>query len=122
MISKFFKFLIFLTIVTGLSLFYISTKVEAIKLSYEIRTTEKALAQEHDAMKNLRFQLASLKSPSQLENRMVESSLDLIPVREVKVLHSAKKKLALPERSVVGTEAPTRPHFLSVREAQADTQ
>ena len=104
-----------------MSLVYIAGKVEPIKISYEIRAKERKIAAEFDQMKNLKYHLATLKSPSQLENRMVETNLELIPIQKVRVLRFAKRKIATHQTKLVNSDSPGRHHFLAVREAQAET-
>jgi hypothetical protein len=121
MFSRFIKFFLLLCMGTGMCLLFVAGKVETIKLAYEIRGKERHLAEQYDTLKELRYRLTSLKSPSQLENRMVETELELVPIHEVRVLRFAKRKLPDAAKPIVNTEAPARSHFLSVREAQADT-
>ena len=104
-----------------MSILFVAGKVETVKLSYEIRGKERKMAEEYEAMKNLRYHLASLKSPAQLENRMIETELGLIPVQEVRVLRFAKRKLPEPQKSLAGPVSRGPSHFLTVREAQAET-
>jgi len=105
---------------TGMGLVYVAEKVETVELSYKIRAKEKTLAEYYDQLKNLRFRLASLKSPSRLETQMLDSNLELVPVREVHILRFAKRSLPVPQPTGIAVE-PVHPGFLAVREAQAKT-
>ena len=104
-----------------MSLTYVAEKVETVELSYRIREKQKSMAEYYDRLKTLRYRLASLKSPSQLQNQMLDSKLELVPVREVRILRFAKKSVPLPAAPLVKTELPSHNRFLSVREAQAKT-
>lgn len=121
MFSKFTKSFFLIALVTGMGLLFVAGQVETIRLAYEIRGKERKLAEQYDTLKELRYRLTSLKSPSQLENRMVETDLELVPIQKVRVLRFAKRKSAPVPKAVVNTETPARGHFLSVREAQAKT-
>ncbi len=121
MFSRFTKIFSFICVGVAMSLLYVAGHVETIKLSYEIRSKERNLAEAYDTMKNLKYHLASLKSPSQLEHRMIETDLELIPVQNVRVLRFAKRTLPKVETAGVRPEGPMRAHFLTVKEAQAET-
>ena len=121
MAGKFYTTVLLLIIGTTMSLVYIAGKVEPVKISYEIRAKERKIAAEFDQMKNLRYHLATLKSPSQLESRMIETDLELIPVQKVRVLRFAKRKIANPDTKIVNSDSSGRLPFLAVREAQAET-
>jgi len=119
--NRFFKTFSFIALVTGLSLGYVASKVESVKLSYEIRAKEKRLAQHYEDFRNLKYRLASLKSPAQLENRMLDTHLELVPVKEVRILRFVKKPLPQTVAPRVGTEWTGAPRgFLTVPEAQAN--
>ena len=119
--KKFLSFFVMLCLGTGMSVIYVAGKVETVEMSYKIRSSEKSIAEYYDSLKNLRFRLASLKSPSQLESQMLDSKLELVPVREVRILRFAKRPLLVPKPPGVAIEPPVRSGFLAVREAQAKT-
>jgi hypothetical protein len=104
-----------------MSLVYVAEKVETVELSYRIREKQRSMAETYDHLKTVRYRLASLKSPSRLQNQMLDSKLELVPVREVRILRFAKKNAPVPLPSLVKTELPQHNRFLSVREAQAKT-
>jgi hypothetical protein len=122
MLKRLVQLICVVSILTSMGIFYVAGQVEPIMVSYNIRTTEKNIASEYDHFKNHRFRVASLKSPSRLETQMASAQLELVPVREVKILKFSPTKMPLPKpRSVTNLEAPVRGGFLSVREAQAKT-
>ena len=121
MLKKFLSLFFTICVGTGMGLVYVSEKVEPVELSYKIRAKEKSLAEQYDTVKNLKFRLATLKSPSRLETQMLDSKLELVPVREVRVLKFTKKILPVPQPTFMGTEPPIHGGFLAVREAQAKT-
>jgi len=110
-----------ISVFVSLGLVYVAGQVKPIELSLSIRANEKKLAASYEDMKTLRYRLASLKSPSQLKTRMIESKLELVPIKDVRVLHFAKRPAAV-ILSPITPERMIRPGFLQVREAQAKTE
>lgn len=121
MAKKFYTTVLLITMVATMGLVYVAEKVEPIKTSYQIRAKEIKIAKEYEKMKHLKYHLATLKSPSQLTDRMVETNLDLIPVQKVRVLRFAKRKISGHEGKLVNSDSPGRHRFLAVQEAQAET-
>jgi len=122
MLKKVLGLFAMVSIGTAMGVFYVAGKVESVTLSYEIRTVEKRLAEQYDIQKKHRYRLAALKSPSQLAKEMAETKIDLVPVREVRLIKFARPPLGESKAAVLPPSvAPPRPGFLNVREAQAKT-
>ena len=65
------RFVFFLTMVTGAGLLYVYTEVEAVKIGYTIRKQEEAKVQVLDRGRALKYNIASLKAPHNLERKLL---------------------------------------------------
>ncbi len=80
------KYILILGIVTACMLLYVHQHIAIILFSYDINKKEEVLTEIKDVNKNLKFQLASLKSPTNLEEKLAAANINLVLPQEVKVL------------------------------------
>jgi len=76
------RYLIFLSIITCLSLLYTHQQFLLIKANYDIRNSESRLSHLLDRNKKLMYNVATLESPANLEAKLNETGVDYdVPLR-----------------------------------------
>ncbi len=65
------RFITFVTCLTLAGLFYVYEEVAAVQIGYTIRKQEEAKVQALDRTRALRYNIASLKAPHNLERRLL---------------------------------------------------
>ena len=65
------RYLCFLVVVTCAALFAVFAEVEAVKIGYTIRKQEATKAQSLDRARALKYNIACLKAPQNLERRLL---------------------------------------------------
>ena len=80
------KYIIALGIVTVCMLLYVHQHIAILLCSYTINQKEDTLTELNDIHKNLKFQLASLKSPTALEQKLAAADINLVLPKEINVL------------------------------------
>ena len=117
------KYIIALGIVTGCMLFYVHQHTAILLCSYTINQKQETLTALIDVHKNLKFQLASLTSPTTLEQKLADANVNLVLPQEIKVvkvpithtepIHMVENRLVSRDRGIL--------RFLSFeKEAQAE--
>lgn len=71
------RFLCTITIITTLSLNYVSQQVKLLEYSYNINGNRKALSLLIDENERLRYNVASLESPVNLMRRLADNNIEL---------------------------------------------
>ena len=71
------RFLMVLTLVTAAALFYVYQEVEAVKIGYTIRKQEETKMLFLDRARALKYNIARLKAPSNLERRLLSARIVL---------------------------------------------
>ena len=71
------RFLAFLVSGTLAGLFYVHAEVEAVKIGYEIRKQEEAKVQALDRARALKYNIARLKAPGNLERKLLAQRIQL---------------------------------------------
>ena len=69
------RFLSFVVCTTLAGLAYVYTEVEAVKIGYTIRKQEESKVQMLDRSRALKYNIASLKAPHNLERRLLAQSI-----------------------------------------------
>ena len=80
------KFLTFLSIVTLAGLVHVYAEIEAVEIGYAIRKQENAKVQFVDRSRALKYNIARLKSPNNLERRLQTQKIVLDAPREWQTL------------------------------------
>lgn len=75
-----------LFLVTVLMLLYVNQHVTSIRYSYTINKKEDTLIALRDEAKSLQYQLAAIKSPTTLEERLAEAEVTLVLPEHVEIL------------------------------------
>ncbi len=90
------RFLAAVALVTGASLFYVSQEVEAVKVGYTIRKQEQTKVQYLDRARALKYNIARLKAPNNLERRLTAQRIVLQSPKSWQTLVIAPKSGAGP--------------------------
>ena len=69
------RFVSFVVLATFAGLFYVYAEVEAVKIGYTIRQQEEAKVQALDRARALKYNIASLKAPHNLERRLLAQKI-----------------------------------------------
>jgi len=88
-------------ILTISMLFYVHLHITSLRYSYAINEKEESLVFLIDTYKNLKFQLASLKSPTALEQKLAAADINLVLPDEIRVV-----KVPVPYTESVPITAP----------------
>lgn len=104
------KVLLGFTVLTGALLFYVHERIEMLRVSYQIHEKSSVLAQRSEEYRRLNFEVAQLRSPQKLEQRLQDLSLPLALPKEIQVL---RVPLSLETKSLeaLPLEPPTRGVF-----------
>ena len=87
---KAYKFLMTTIIVTMVALLYVNQQTALIRLSYDIKTKDKAYSDLLDRSKILLYNIRQLESPARLERTLLAKQIKLeVPSRERVILVSA---------------------------------
>ena len=71
------RFLWFLICITLASLFYVYEEIEAVRVSYTIRKLEESKGQMLDRARALKYNIARLKAPHNLEKKLLAERIQL---------------------------------------------
>ena len=71
------RFIACLLLVTAASLFYVYQEVEAVKVGYQIRKQEETKTLYLDRTRALKYNIARLKAPNNLERRLLSERIVL---------------------------------------------
>ena len=71
------RFIAALALVTMASLFYVYQEVEAVKIGYQIRKQEETKTVYLDRARALKYNIARLKAPNNLERRLLNARIVL---------------------------------------------
>jgi hypothetical protein len=82
------RYILTLGIITVLLLLYVHQQVANLQVSYRLNKQQEQLTRMIDTYKNLRFELASLKSPTRVEQKLAEADIALVLPTEVKVVRA----------------------------------
>lgn len=80
------KFIFCIWIIMGFSLLYVWQQVELVKISYEIREAKCEASHLLDQNRSLRYNVASLSSPSRLAKEKLVRNLGLEPPRSLELV------------------------------------
>ena len=80
------RFIAFIVCATVAGLFYVSMEVEAVKTGYTIRKQEEMKVQLLDRGRALKYNIARLEAPHNLERRLLAQKILLMPPREWQTL------------------------------------
>ena len=98
------RFLAAVILVTAAALFYVSQEIEAVKIGYTIRKQEETKTQYIDRARALKYNIARLKAPNNLERRLMAQRI---------VLQSPKSWQTLVIAPKPGTEPSMAGSFLT---------
>jgi len=117
------RFILFVISTTFAGLVFVYTEVEAVKIGYTIRKQDEAKTQLLDRERALKYNIASLKSPHNLERRLVAQRILLESPKQWQTLVLANAA-AGKKASGVGTGLPRPPLFsrFFVGTAQAEAK
>ena len=88
-------------ILTISMLFYVHLHITSLRYAYTINEKEESLVFLIDTYKNLKFQLASLKSPTALEQKLAAADINLVLPDEIRIV-----KISVPYIESVPMTAP----------------
>lgn len=80
------NYLLILVILMGMGILCVWQQVEMVRVSYEIKRTESEAAGLLDRHRSLRYNVASLSSPSRLTRELVARNLELRPPQNLEVV------------------------------------
>jgi hypothetical protein len=89
------RFLAYLACLTLAGLFYVYEEVEAVKIGYCIRRQEAVKTEALDRARVLKYNIASLKAPNNLEKRLLAERIKLEPPKSwqtIEIGNSGKAK------------------------------
>lgn len=72
--------------ITGILLLYVHEQVEVLRVSYRIYQKSSQLAERAEEFRRLKFGVAQLRSPQNLEKKLEDLSFPLTLPREIQVL------------------------------------
>jgi len=105
-------------------LLYVHQQIAIIQCSYDINSSESKLVQLVDSHKELKYKLASLKSPKILEQKLADAQISLVlpeQIKIVKVPMQPANSLGMQSPDTVASGSNLFQIFGFAREAQADT-
>ena len=112
-------------LVTVVFILYVHERVEMLRLSYRIYHKSAQVSRQGEAYRQLKFEVAQMRSPESLEKRLGELPLPLTLPKEIKVLKVPQETVPLQQREPLAVPVPTHSlfHFLGqwVQVAQART-
>ena len=111
------RFLIILFFSGMAGLFYVYTEVEAVKVGYFIRQQEEAKAQSLDRARALKYNIAALKAPQNLERKLTAQKIQLESPRSWQTLVLPGKGTAKPAPAI--QRPPFFRFFLGTAQAEA---
>ncbi len=117
------RFLMCLVGVTLAGLFYVSLEVEAVKTGYTIRKQEEARVRWLDRTRALKYNIARLEAPHNLERKLLAQKILLTPPKEWQTLVLANGRRVQPAAPSANSFIQT-PQFLKffVGTAQAEAK
>ena len=80
------KILLSFSLVTSVLLFYVGERVEILRVSYRMDTETGRLTEQSEELRQLRFEVAQLRSPYLLEKRLEELPLPLTLPKQIQAL------------------------------------
>jgi len=116
------KYIVCIFVVMAMMLLYVHQQLTIIQSSYRINTKEEQLVDLMDVQKNLKFQLASLKSPISVEQKLADADISLVvpnEVRIVKVPVTRATSFQVAHNSAAQSEVPVMKLLGLEREAEA---
>ena len=90
------RFIAIVVLATGAGLFYVSQEVEAVKVGYTIRKQEETKIQYLDRARALKYNIARLKAPNNMERRLMAQRIVLQSPKSWQTLVIASKPVAEP--------------------------
>ncbi len=90
------RFLAIVGMVTAAALFYVSQEVEAVKVGYTIRKQEETKTQYLDRARALKYNIARLKAPNNMERRLSAQRIVLQSPKSWQTLVITSKPAAQP--------------------------
>ena len=90
------RFLAIVVLATSAALFYVSQEVEAVKVGYTIRKQEETRTQYLDRARALKYNIARLKAPNNMERRLSAQRIVLQSPKSWQTLVIASKPVAEP--------------------------
>jgi hypothetical protein len=103
------KALFLCMLIAGSAIGYVWQKGEIYRLSQQIRQRELRLKQMADGNEKLRVNLADLRSPLPLDQRIRELNLGLVPARPQQVWHLPEPVIAPQENGQLDRQFAARP-------------
>lgn len=117
------KFVAMVVLVTLAGLVYVYSEVEAVKIGYTIRKQEETKTMFLDRARALQYNIARLKSPANLERKLLAQKINLESPKswQTLVVNSGKKPATRPEMAQSLWMRPTMlaKIFVGTAEAQA---
>ena len=111
-------------LVTAVFVLYVHERVEMLRLSYRIYQKSAQVSRQGEAYRQLKFEVAQMRSPESLEKRLGELPLPLALPKEIKVLKVPQEAVPF-QQEPLAVRVPTHQpfHFLGqwVQVAQART-
>ena len=80
------KILLSFSLVTSVLLLYVGERVEILRVSYRMDTETGRLTEKSEELRQLRFEVAQLRSPRLLEKRLEELPLTLTLPKQIQAL------------------------------------
>ena len=107
------KILLSFSLVTSVLLFYVGERVEILRVSYRMNTEAGLLTQQSETLRQLRFEVAQLRSPYLLEKRLEELPLPLTLPKQIQALKvPSVESLPLPGAPPLASSGPNLIDFL----------
>ena len=117
------RFTVFLVCATVAALLYVSMEIEAVKIGYAIHKQDEIKVQLLDRSRALKYNIARLEAPHNLERRLMAQKILLTPPKEWQMLILANSQKVAPHvQGVNSLRQP--PYFLKffVGTAQAEAK
>jgi hypothetical protein len=99
------RFLTFVIAVTAAGLFYVYEEVAAVQIGYTIRKQQEAKVQALDRGRALKYNIASLKAPHNLERKLLAQRIELESPKRWQTL-MVSEGARVKKASVMQTSAP----------------
>ena len=118
------KFISFVLCATLAGLFYVYGETEAVKIGYTIRKQEEIRTQALDRSRALKYNIARLKAPHNLERRLMAQHIMLESPKSWQTL-ALSSGLSVKRPALAGISMTNRPPFFSrffVGTAQAEAK
>jgi len=113
------RFLAFLSCATLAGLFYVYAEVEAVKIGYEIRKHEEARVQALDRGRALKYNIARLKAPGNLEQKLLARRIQLESPKAWQTLVLPQAGVQKPPVDAVGRAPFFSKFFVGTAQAEA---